>query len=386
MDSNSGGLSPSERQRKTAAAIARKRVLEAYGDVGKNTNKQTQTGAKTQKISKEDWHKYHSRWQNYYQKYYGEYYAKAARDYIATQKLREQRKATDEKRLLGDNAALVAQVEPSQEENASDQQSTKLRKKFARLSEHIKDSQRRKRFVPLLIGVGVVIVLLFLQFNRLLFAPIAAYVSPGNNEATSITPIESTAVQSVSPEPKLIIPKLNINVPVAFGISNDNATVMDAMNKGVAQFSIPGASAIPGENGNLVITGHSAGDLYSDNQYKFIFSGLERLTAGDTIYINYQSKRYTYSVTKLDTVEPTNVAALTQTTGKPQLILVTCTPLGTSRYRLLVYADQINPAPDSQTPSANTNTNNQPSTTNNSMPANEPTFFESIWNFLTGKN
>lgn len=45
------------------------------------------------------------------------------------------------------------------------------------------------------------------------------------------------------------------------------------MNQGVAQFSIPGANALPGQIGNLAISGHSAGDIYSSNPYKFIFSG-----------------------------------------------------------------------------------------------------------------
>ena len=66
------------------------------------------------------------------------------------------------------------------------------------------------------------------------------------------------------------------------------------MNHGVAQFKISGADAMPGQIGNLVISGHSAGDIYSNNQYKFIFSGLERLVDGDLIYINYNSVRYTY--------------------------------------------------------------------------------------------
>lgn len=381
MDSNSGGLSPSERQRKTAAAIARKRVLEAYGDtVPKPTAARKQIRPKPQ-ISNADLKRYHSNWQKYYQKYYGEYYAKAARDYLAAQKLREQRQAADEKRLLGEDAKIIAEAEKAAEN--IEEPTTKLHEKFARLSKHVKDSKHKKRFIPILIGAGVVLILLFMQFNRLLFAPLAAYVSPGNNEASTITPVDGGVTQSVSAEPRLIIPKLNVDVPVYFGISNDNETIMDAMNKGVAQFSITGANAMPGEIGNLVITGHSAGDLYSSNQYKFIFSGLERLATGDTIYINYKSTRYTYSVTTNETVSPNDVAALTKTNGKPQLILVTCTPLGTSRYRLLVHADQISPATDSNTPTAPASTN---TTTNNNLPANEPTFFEAIWNFLTGKH
>ena len=383
MDSNSGGPTPAERQRQTAAAIARKRVLEAYDNMAqKPTSTAAKQGKTTQQISQSDLKRYHSSWQNYYQKYYGEYYAKAARDYLAAQKLRAQRNAADEQRLLGEDAKVLAQAEKDAQK-ATEEPSTELRNKFSRLSKHIKESKRKKHFVPVLIGIGVVLILLFMQFNRLLFAPLAAYVSPGDSTSSSITPVDGGITQSVSSDPRLIIPKLNVDVPVHFGISNDDATMMDAMNKGVAQFSITGANAMPGEIGNLVITGHSAGDLYSSNQYKFIFSGLERLSANDTIYINYNSTRYTYSVTESETVSPTDVAALTKTNGKPQLILVTCTPLGTSRYRLLVHADQVSPTTDSTTPTAHASTS---TTTNNNMPSNEPTFFEAIWNFLTGKH
>ena len=126
-----------------------------------------------------------------------------------------------------------------------------------------------------------------------------AYIVPDTGSVTTgLEAVDPTVNQTVSPDPRLIIPKLNVDVPVAFGIDIDE--VMSAMNYGVAQYSIPGANALPGQIGNLVITGHSAGDIYSSNPYKFIFSGLERLEVGDLIYVNYESTRYTYQVTKQD--------------------------------------------------------------------------------------
>ena len=178
----------------------------------------------------------------------------------------------------------------------------------------------------------------------------------------------------------MIIPKLNIDVPIHFGISLNE--VMSAMNNGVAHYRIAGASAYPGEIGNLVITGHSAGDVYSSNPYKYIFSGLERLDDGDLIYVNYNSVRYTYRVVKKEVVEPSNVAALVVDTDKPLLTLVTCTPLGTSRYRLLVTAEQISPSYDGAETSEDLPTVDQ--NTSDAFPSNEPSFFEGIWNWLTG--
>lgn len=310
-----------------------------------------------------EWQQYHSAWQNYYQNYYSDYYAKAAQNYLATEKLKTERVATGQERK----------------------------------------KRHLRKFLPLLAGLSVVLVFLFLQYNRLIFAPIMAYVSPNSETvATSIEAINPTITQAVSPDPRLIIPKLNIDVPVAFGIPNSE--VDSAMNHGVAQFSIPGANALPGQIGNVVLSGHSAGDIYSSNPYKFIFSGLERLSPGDLIYVNYNSIRYTYQMSGSEVVEPTNVAALIRSTGKPELTLITCTPLGTSRFRLLIFAEQISPEYDSSNtppgnidtgdgvdgdlpfvPGDNDNTSNE-GNNDSSMPANEPSFFEKIWNNIFGGN
>ena len=201
-------------------------------------------------------------------------------------------------------------------------------------NENASKSRHRRRFLPILAGISMMLIILFLQYNRLIFAPIMAYVSPGNTPSSEIEALDPTISQTVSPDPRLIIPKLNIDVPIHFGIPLTD--VMSSMNNGVAHYRIAGASAFPGEIGNLVITGHSAGDIYSSNPYKYIFSGLERLEDGDLIYVNYNSTRYIYRVVKKEVVDPSNVAALVVNTDKPIITLVTCTPLGTSRYRLLV--------------------------------------------------
>lgn len=288
-----------------------------------------------------EWQKYHSAWQNYYQNYYSEYYAKAAQNYLATEKLKSERIASGKARR----------------------------------------SRRTRHLLPVFLLAGFGLTLLFLQYNRMIFSPIMAYVSPDAEPiATSIEAVDPNVTQSVSPEPRLLIPKLNIDVPVAFNIPLTD--VDSAMNEGVAQFKIPGASALPGQIGNLVISGHSAGDIYSSNPYKFIFSGLERLDVGDLIYINYESVRYTYQMTRREVVEPTDVSALIYDTDKPMLTLITCTPLGTSRYRLLITAEQISPGVDHDSATEEGQDSEAPSDLE--MPANEPSFFENIWNGLFG--
>ena len=402
MDSKTSGQSSSDLQRQAAAALARKKVLAAYAETARKAEKTANTNDGhlknepiTTKIDSESWKKYHSAWQNYYQKYYSEYYSNAARNYIEKEKLKEARAKAEEEEILSSLTRSSARLEKKDgfkinkeakegtddySENGSETigniLKTKIRKKAI---ESAKKTRRGQKLVPILAGVAVVLLILFLQYNRLIFAPIMAYVSPGNVPASEIEAVDPTISQSVSPEPRLIIPKLNVDVPVHFGISLDE--VMSAMNNGVAHYRIAGASAYPGQIGNLVITGHSAGDVYSSNQYKYIFSGLERLEDGDLIYVNYESKRYTYQVFKREVVDPSNVASLVIDTDKPLLTLVTCTPLGTSRNRLLIFAEQISPSYDGAKEEEKlVETDSQ----SEAMPSNEPSFFEGIWNFLTG--
>lgn len=364
----------SDLSRQAAAAIARRKVLASYTNPKTTNSSAGHLKDETPKINSESWKRYHTAWQDYYQKYYSEYYANAARNYVEKERLKDAREQKEG--IIEDRHQAVTTTTPENDPR-DDSLRERIRKKA---TDNAKKSRRSRRYIPIFAGVAVVLLILFLQYNRLIFAPIMAYVSPGNTPASEIEAIDPTITRVVSPDPKLIIPKLNVDVPVHFGITVSE--VMPAMNNGVAHYRIAGADAYPGEIGNLIITGHSAGDVYSSNPYKYIFSGLERLEDGDLIYVNYESTRYTYSVTKKEVVEPSNVAALIVDTNKPILTLVTCTPLGTSRYRLLVTAEQISP---------NSNDENAPSkpssgdmATDVVLPSNEPSFFEGIWNWLTG--
>lgn len=408
MDSKTGGQASSDLQRQAAAQIARQKVLAAYaknaqqksmsGGENANTGAHLKDAPVETKINSESWKRYHSAWQNYYQKYYSDYYSNAARDYIAKEKLKAERarieeeeissalaragKSSDDRTGLNLTQGSAEHSSATGKDDINEIRSFLRRRIRAKATDNAKTTRKLRKFIPLLAGVGVVLVILFLQYNRLIFAPLMAYVSPGNAPASEIEAIDPTITKPVSSEPRLIIPKLNIDVPINFDINVSD--IMEAMNHGVAHFRISGASAYPGEIGNFIITGHSAGDVYSSNPYKYIFSGLERLEDGDLIYVNYNSVRYTYKVIKKEVVEPSDVAALVVQTDKPLITLVTCTPLGTSRYRLLVTGEQIAPSSedaeyasiDEETPVIDSGME---------LPANEPSFFERIWNFLTGQ-
>jgi len=411
MDSKDGGLSSADKQRQAAAEIARRKVLIAYEqkEVDKAAefikkqesapNAANQTLGKSatpvlKTVTNEDWKKYHTAWQDYYQKYYSEYYLNAAKEYVARNQVKAIReKAVEEevKSKYGIEKKTAAEVagevggsatihsRPDPEEKRIDR-SLKARIQ-ARAMEKVKGS-RRKKLTPIFAGIAVMLTILFLQYNRLIFAPIAAYVSPGESPVEEISAVDPTVtLTKVSSENKLIIPKLNVDVPLNFGVSLDG--VMGAMNHGVVHYRINGASAYPGEYGNFVVMGHSAGDVYSTNQYKFIFSGLERLEDGDIMYVHYNSTRYVYKMVGRDIVWPNEVSKLRIGTERQMMTLVTCWPLGTSRQRLFIFAELISTSADA--PAVQDDTTVETPTESTEMPQNEDTLFERIWKAIFGE-
>ena len=292
---------------------------------------------------------YHSAWQEYYKKYYEGYY----RHYLVDEaKEKSKPELTDSDRVK----TLRTEIR------------SKMRSKATKV-------KKSRHFKPILTGLIVAATLLLIQYGRVIVANAYAFVSPGsiNPQNIVINPLTDLAV---SPEPRLVIPKINVDVPVIYDVGNDYDSQMAAMAEGVSHFAVPGASSHPGEVGNTVLSGHSANGVFDTSAYKFIFAGLDKLTVGDVLYAHYKGTRYTYSVTKKEVVNPDDVAKLVYPTTKPLLTLVTCTPLGTSKYRLLVTAEQISPDPAKALASSGTANKDQ------TLPGNSPTFFEWLFSWL----
>lgn len=134
----------------------------------------------------------------------------------------------------------------------------------------------------------------------------------------------------------LVIPKIGVDVPVWWNISEDDIT--PTLEKGVAHYQ---GTAVPTEIGNVFIFGHSSNYLWAPGAYKQIFALLDKLEVGDKIYVNYQNKVYAYEVTSKKVVSPDDLSVLTQPQDQQILSLMTCVPIGTNLNRLIVSAKQI---------------------------------------------
>lgn len=292
---------------------------------------------------KAHWQKYHSAWQQYYQLYYERYYQAQTR-----QRLGETTPVT--------TPGIIKT--PAPETLNTDQAVHELR---SELLEKVKQGSHKLRssrhFTPALVALSVALVFGFLQYNQLLFASVMAFTVPASTESSSSYIDPSTDV-AVSQDPVLKIPKINVEAPVVYDLTTiEESVVQSKLKNGVVHYPITGANALPGEIGNTVILGHSANDVFDDGSYKFIFLHLDRLEVGDTFYLNYQGKRYTYSVTEKKIIDPSQVSELIITNGKPMATLVTCTPPGTALKRLVVIGEQIAPDPATATASTAATTN-----------------------------
>ncbi|MBC7564785.1 sortase [Candidatus Saccharibacteria bacterium] len=350
-----GGNRDSPTQQAAAADVIRSQIGTLYDVHQQQSDTTTPVAADTNPYHREhaahplpeaeQWKQYHSAWQNYYQKYYENYYtAQAAVPAKSEAKNTPVDSSSKQEGYFSSQPAEPTHQE-TPEELSNDQALYELRQKLlGKVQASATKIRKSRHFIPIISAAVVVFIFVFVQYNQVITANVLAYVSPGSIDPQNIV-VDPTTDVVVTQEPRLIIPKINVDVPVTYDVGTDNDSQMAAMVNGLAHFPIAGASSHPGEVGNTVLAGHSSNDLFDVGDYKFIFAQLDKLAVGDSVYANYKGKRYTYVVTKTQVVSPSDVNALVYPTTKPVLTLITCTPLGTALNRLLVTAEQVSPNP-----------------------------------------
>jgi sortase A len=139
---------------------------------------------------------------------------------------------------------------------------------------------------------------------------------------------ESVAKKSEAPLAILIIPKINLKVPVY------NDTDDQTLDRGVGR--ILGTARVGGA-GNLGIAGHRDG----------FFRGLKDLIPNDEIELRSPGRSTIYVVDSIRLVDPHDVSVL-KPTGVPSVSLVTCYPfyyVGSAPLRYIVRASMKGPEP-----------------------------------------
>lgn len=153
----------------------------------------------------------------------------------------------------------------------------------------------------------------------------------------------SKAVAIPSPDPfnpaseaHLVIPKIGTDAPILWNVPEEE--VNQKLIEGIIHSK---GTALPGQIGNVFLTGHSSYYSWVDSNYKDVFALLDKLEENDKIYIKYGSNIFTYVVQDKKVVKPDDISVMDQGSDY-ELSLMTCVPIGTNLNRLIIKAKQIN--------------------------------------------
>lgn len=172
------------------------------------------------------------------------------------------------------------------------------------------------------------IVLSLVGFVFTLYPIVALYLFPGK----PITLNEIKREQGFY----LAIPKIRAQSIIIANVDPWNETsYQQALKNGVAHAK---GFAFPGEKGTVFLFAHSSGTPWELTYTNTPFLRLGELQTGDEIYVKRNGKLFTYKVSSKKEVWPNEVSYLQNKDNI--LILQTCTPIGTSLKRLLVFAKE----------------------------------------------
>lgn len=125
---------------------------------------------------------------------------------------------------------------------------------------------------------------------------------------------------------QLSIPKLKIE---------DAKVTVDSNDLSLGLIQLPG-SALPGEKGNLFISGHSALSPWFVFK-KAIFAKLLDLKKGDEIIVKAGGAKFLYQVVEIEVVDPDDLSVISSPDNLGRYIsLMTCVPPGLNYKRLVV--------------------------------------------------
>jgi sortase A len=127
---------------------------------------------------------------------------------------------------------------------------------------------------------------------------------------------------------KLSIQKIDLDVMVVPGVEEED------IKHAIGWMTSTG---FPGEAGNVVLAGHRSHYTYG----KF-FHRLGEMEIGDQLSLNTHFGSFDYQVREIKVVEPTDLSVL-EHTDRSLLTLITCEPLYSNEYRLIVIAEELEP-------------------------------------------
>lgn len=112
----------------------------------------------------------------------------------------------------------------------------------------------------------------------------------------------------------IAIPDVGINLPIFKGLGNTELTYGAGTMK---------ENQVMGGENNYALASHHVFGMTGSSE--MLFSPLDRAKNGMKIYLTDKDKVYTYKITNVHVVAPTEVAVIDDHAGQSELTLVTCT-------------------------------------------------------------
>lgn len=138
---------------------------------------------------------------------------------------------------------------------------------------------------------------------------------------------------------KATYPYFNLTVP-SIGI-HDEAVYVDSNDLSMGLIHLPG-SALPGEKGNLFVSGHSMLPQLFMKGEKAIFAKLPSIAKGDEVVVTALGTKFTYKVIAIKVVQPEDISVISAPDNIGRYItLMTCVPPGLNTKRLVVLGKLI---------------------------------------------
>jgi len=135
----------------------------------------------------------------------------------------------------------------------------------------------------------------------------------------------------------LEIPKLQATAKIMANVNSGNKKeYTEALKEGVAHAA---GTFLPGMGGSVTLFAHSTDSDFNVSLYNAVFYKIDELKPGDEIVIWFLGKKLIYLVTGSQVVGPKDVSVFRGEKSGEKLYLVTCTPRGTTKNRLIVEAE-----------------------------------------------
>ncbi|MBY6037438.1 class D sortase [Fictibacillus nanhaiensis] len=125
---------------------------------------------------------------------------------------------------------------------------------------------------------------------------------------------------------KMSIPKIDLQSMMVPGVSQKD------LQNAIGWMT---STSFPGEKGNSVVAGHRS------HSYGQFFHRLDEVEKGDTIKVETTSGPILYRIYEKVVVTPDNLSVL-EAKKEEEITLITCEPLYSDEFRLIVRAERIN--------------------------------------------